>query len=67
MSRYSNVDFRVEKKFDFKKWSIAPYMDMFNVFASDNTSQVNYEFTRRNQQFLEENARIPIFGMRLEF
>jgi hypothetical protein len=67
LSRYSNVDLRVEKKFDFKKWSIAPYLDMFNVFASDNTSQVNYEFTRRNPQFLEENARIPIFGMRLEF
>lgn len=67
LKNYSNFDFRVEKKFDFKKWSIAPYLDMFNVFATDNPTQVNYEFTRRNPQFLEENARLPIFGMRLEF
>jgi hypothetical protein len=67
LTRYSNFDLRVEKKFDFKKWSIAPYLDMFNVFSNDNPSQVNYEFTRRNPQFLEENVRIPIFGMRLEF
>ncbi len=67
LKNYSNFDFRVEKKFDFKKWSIAPYLDMFNAFSTDNPSQVNYEFTRRNPQFLEENVRIPIFGMRLEF
>ncbi len=67
LTRYSNFDFRVEKKFDFKKWSIAPYLDMFNVFSTDNPSQVNYEFSRRLPQILEENVRIPIFGMRLEF
>jgi outer membrane cobalamin receptor len=67
LKNYSNVDFRVEKKFDFKRWSIAPYLDLFNVFSTDNPSQVNYEFGRRLPQILEENVRIPIFGMRLEF
>jgi hypothetical protein len=67
LTRYSNFDFRVEKKFDFRHWSIAPYLDMFNVFSSNNRSQVNYEFNRRNPQFLNEGVRIPIFGMRLEF
>lgn len=67
LTKYSNFDFRVEKKFDFRKWSIAPYLDMFNLFSSNSPSQVNYEFTRRNPQFLNEGARIPIFGMRLEF
>ncbi len=67
LPRYSNLDFRVEKKFDFKRWSIAPYLDMFNVFASDNKSEVNYEFNRRNPSFLGENARLPILGVRVEF
>lgn len=67
LNRYSNFDFRAEKKFDFRKWSIAPYLDLFNLFSSNSPSQVNYEFTRRNPQFLNEGVRIPIFGMRLEF
>lgn len=67
MTSYNNIDFRAEKKFDFKKWSIAPYLDMFNVFAISYKSQVNYEFTRRNPQFLGEGTRIPLFGMRVEF
>ncbi|HRH40959.1 MAG TPA: TonB-dependent receptor [Pyrinomonadaceae bacterium] len=67
LTSYNNIDFRAERKFDFKKWSIAPYLDMFNVFAISYKSQVNYEFTRRNPQFLGEGTRIPLFGMRLEF
>ncbi len=67
LPRYSNFDFRAEKKFDFKRWSIAPYLDMFNVFATDNKSEVNYEFNRQNPILLGENARLPIFGLRLEF
>jgi hypothetical protein len=67
LPRFSNFDFRVEKKFDFKRWSIAPYLDMFNVFKTDNKSEVNYELTRRTVNFLGENARLPIFGVRVEF
>lgn len=67
LTRYSNLDVRAEKKFDFRHWSIAPYLDLFNIFSSNNRSQVNYEFTRRTPQFLNEGVRIPIFGMRLEF
>lgn len=67
LTRYSNLDARAERKFDFKRWSIAPYLDVFNIFVADNKSQVNYEFNRRNPIFLGENARIPIFGLRVEF
>jgi TonB dependent receptor/Carboxypeptidase regulatory-like domain/TonB-dependent Receptor Plug Domain len=67
LPKYSNFDFRVEKKFDFKRWSIAPYLDMFNALKSDNKSEVTYSFTRRTPILLGENARLPIFGVRVEF
>lgn len=64
---YKNFDFRAEKKFDFKRWSIAPYLDLFNAFSLNYKSQVDYEFNRRAVQLLGEGVRIPIFGLRLEF
>ncbi len=67
LPRYSNFDFRAEKKFDFKRWSIAPYADIFNILKSDNKSEVTYEYTRRNAIILGENARLPIFGVKVEF
>ena len=67
LQRYSNFDLRVEKKFDFKRWSIAPYLDLFNVFKSADKSEVDYEFNRTTPRILGERTRFPIFGLRLEF
>ena len=64
---FRNFDLRAEKKFDFKRWSIAPYLDLFNVFSLNYKSQVDYELNRSTRQFIGEGVRIPIFGMRLEF
>jgi hypothetical protein len=64
---YRSVDIRAEKKFDFKRWSIAPYLDLFNAFSLNYKSQVDYEFNRGSAQFIGEGVRIPIFGLRLEF
>jgi hypothetical protein len=64
---YRDFDLRVEKKFDFRKWSIAPYLDLFNAFSLNYKSQVDYELNRQNVQLIGEGVRIPIFGLRLEF
>lgn len=64
---YKVFDMRVEKKFDYKRWSIAPYIDIFNVFAANESTDVTYAFSRRTPRFLNEGSRIPIIGMRLEF
>jgi hypothetical protein len=67
LDNFKSVDIRVEKKFDFKRWSIAPYLDFFNAFSLNYRSQVDYEFNRQSPRLLGEGVRIPIFGMRLEF
>lgn len=67
LGRYSVLDMRVERKFDFKRWSIAPFFDLFNVFASNEGTEVTYELTRRTPRIMNEGNRLPIIGLRLEF
>lgn len=67
LPNFASLDVRAEKRFEFKRWSFAPYLDYFNITNHDSIVQPNYEFRRRTPQFLRENQRFPIFGMRIEF
>jgi len=67
LSNFASLDVRAEKRFNFKRWSLAPYIDYFNITNHDSNVQPNYEFYRRTPQFLSENQRLPIFGLRIEF
>jgi outer membrane receptor for ferrienterochelin and colicin len=64
---FASLDVRAEKRFGFKRWSFSPYIDIFNVTNHDTIVQPNYEFHQPAPQFLRENKRLPIFGLRLEF
>lgn len=64
---FASLDVRAEKRFGFKRWSFSPYIDIFNVTNHDTIVQPNYEFYQGSPQFLRENKRLPIFGLRLEF
>jgi hypothetical protein len=64
---FASLDLRAEKRFGFKRWSLAPYIDVFNITNHDSVVQPNYEFYAPNTQFLSENQRLPIFGFRIEF
>ena len=67
LPKFSSFDVRVERKFDFRNWSIAPFFDLFNVFASNEGSDVNYEFNRATPKLIGEGTRLPIIGLRVEF
>lgn len=67
LPNFASLDVRAEKRFNFKRWSFAPYIDYFNVTNHDSVVQPNYEFYRSSPQFLSENQRLPIFGLRIEF
>lgn len=64
---FASLDLRAEKRFGFKRWSFSPYIDIFNVTNHDTIVQPNYEFYQSTPQFLRENKRLPIFGLRIEF
>jgi hypothetical protein len=67
LPNFASLDLRAEKRFGLKRWSIAPYIDIFNITNHDSVVQPNYEFFSPTAQFLSENRRLPIFGFRLEF
>ncbi|MDQ3130268.1 MAG: TonB-dependent receptor [Acidobacteriota bacterium] len=67
LPNFASLDLRVEKRFSFKRFSFAPYLDYFNITNHDSIVEPNYEFFRSTPQFLRENQRLPIFGLRLEF
>ncbi len=67
LSNFASLDVRVEKRFSFKRISFAPYIDYFNITNHDSIVEPNYEFYQRTPQFLRENRRFPIFGLRFEF
>ncbi|CAN5240878.1 hypothetical protein BH20ACI2_BH20ACI2_11990 [soil metagenome] len=67
LSNFASLDVRAEKRFGFKKWSFAPFIDYFNITNHNSVVQPNYEFYQRTPQFLSENQRLPIFGLRIEF
>jgi outer membrane receptor protein involved in Fe transport len=64
---FASLDLRAEKRFAFRRWSFAPYVDYFNITNHDSVVQTNYEFYQPTPQFLSENQRLPIFGLRIEF
>ncbi|MGH9949811.1 MAG: TonB-dependent receptor plug domain-containing protein, partial [Pyrinomonadaceae bacterium] len=67
LPNFASLDLRGEKRFNFKRWSISPYVDIFNITNHDSIVEPNYEFFDPNPQFLRENRRLPIFGLRVEF
>ncbi|HXH70184.1 MAG TPA: hypothetical protein VNI60_07635, partial [Pyrinomonadaceae bacterium] len=67
LPNFASLDVRAEKRFGFKRFSFAPYIDYFNITNHDSVVQPNYEFRQPTPQFLSENQRFPIFGLRLEF
>jgi hypothetical protein len=64
---FASLDLRAERRFTYKRISISPYIDYFNVTNHRTVVQTNYEFNRRNPQLFSENQRFPIFGFRFEF
>ena len=67
LPNFASLDLRGEKRFGFGRWSLAPYIDIFNITNHDSVVQPNYEFFDPRPQFLRENERLPIFGFRIEF
>ena len=67
LPNFANLDIRAEKRFGFRHVSISPYVDIFNVTNHNSVVQPNYEFLRKTPQFLNENKRFPIPGLRIEF
>lgn len=64
---YANLDVRVERRFDFRRVSFSPYLDIFNLTGRDNNTELEYDYFSPIPFRLQEGRALPIFGARLEF
>ncbi len=46
LKAYNQVDIRIDKKYNFNKWSLDLFIDIQNVLAINNPSTPNYTFKR---------------------
>jgi hypothetical protein len=64
---FANLDLRIERRFDFRRFSFAPYVDFFNVTGHSNNTELEYDFFSPSPIRLREGSVLPIFGARIEF
>lgn len=64
---FHTLSLRVDKRWKFKSWSAAAYLDVYNVYNNQNTEGIsyNYDFTART--FVSGLPIIPNLGLRGEF
>jgi len=57
---FSQLDFRVDKKFNFKKWSLDVYLDIQNLLASPSPSPPSYGLLRDEQGAIVNPQQLKI-------
>ncbi len=67
LPNFASFDLRVERRFNFKRFSFAPYVDFFNLTKHASTTELSYEFFSRQPLLLQERDMLPIFGLKIEF
>jgi hypothetical protein len=65
LTKFMQMDLRVERRFNYRQWSFAPYLDMFNLTKHRNVTEVTWR--TGGISFLSEQTLIPIFGARIEW
>ena len=61
------LDLRVDRKWQYKTWSLALYLDVTNVYANPRTLGFQYNFDFSERQAIKELPLVPALGMRGSF
>jgi len=61
------LDLRVDKKWQFSLWSLSTYLDVRNVYNSQNVEGIVYNFDFTNRQFITGVPILPSIGLRGDF
>ncbi|MCA9619101.1 MAG: TonB-dependent receptor [Myxococcales bacterium] len=61
------LDLRVDKKWDFGFWALSAYLDVQNVYNSQNVEGITYNFDFTSRQFITGLPILPSIGLRGEF
>ena len=64
---YSRLDLRVDKKWNFKKWSIVSYVELQNVFNTSNVYQYFWNKYKNEIGTIYQWAFLPVGGLSVQF
>lgn len=64
---YNRLDIRVDKKWNFKKWSIVSYIELQNVFNTENVYQYFWNEYKNEKSTIYQWAFLPVGGFSIQF
>jgi TonB family protein len=64
---YHALDIRIDKAWQFDVWKLSAYLDVQNVYNSQNVEGVAYSFDFTDRQFVTGIPILPSIGLRGEF
>jgi hypothetical protein len=64
---FTQVDFRIDRKFVYKLWILSAYLDIQNLLNAENTQGISYNYDFTEKQITRGLPVIPIIGLRGEF
>jgi TonB family protein len=64
---FHSLDLRIDKRWDFDAWKLSTYLDVQNVYNSQNVEGISYNFDFTNRQFIFGIPILPSIGLRGEF
>ncbi len=64
---YNRLDIRVDKKWNFKKWSIVSYVELQNVFNTTNVYQYFWNEYKNETGTIYQWAFLPVGGFSVQF
>jgi TonB family protein len=67
MPLFHQLDIRVDKRFVFKRWMLALYLDIQNVYSYQASEFVQYNYNYTRYGMLKGLPIVPSFGIRGEF
>ena len=64
---YNRLDIRVDKKWNFRKWSIVSYVELQNVFNTTNVYQYFWNEYKNEVGTIYQWAFLPVGGFSIQF
>ena len=64
---FFQLDFRVDRKFIYKKWILSSYLDIQNITNANNGQGISYSYDYSEKEKSAGTPIIPIIGLRGEF
>ncbi len=64
---FHQLDLRVDRRFRFKTWQLSLYLDVQNVYNSQNVEGIDYNYNFTARQYVTGLPILPSFGLRGDF